>query len=85
MEEVQGDDLLRRMEVEAAEPERLDSGVHEIPSEWCHRCGHLSAPPELSCDRDDTELLGFGDNGGFVVKGCSKVETGVGMLTGSEQ
>lgn len=43
--------------------------------EYCQRCPYLSAPPEVSCGHDGTEIVEVVDGERFRVRGCPMVTT----------
>lgn len=44
---------------------------HVVPkAAYCERCQHLSAPPELACGREGTEIIEVVDSERFRVRGC---------------
>ncbi|QZP38861.1 hypothetical protein [Halobaculum magnesiiphilum] len=45
--------------------------------EYCQRCPYLSAPPEVTCGHDDTDIVEVVDGDRFRVRGCPMV-TGEG-------
>lgn len=43
--------------------------------EYCQRCPYLSAPPDVACGHDDTDILEVVDGERFRVRGCPMVTT----------
>jgi len=41
--------------------------------EYCQRCPYLSAPPDVACGHDDTDILEVVDGERFRVRGCPMV------------
>ena len=49
---------------------------HVVPkASYCQRCRYLSAPPELACERDGSEIVEIVDSERFRVRGCPFVDT----------
>lgn len=61
-----------------AEAERVGSppGADDRPesllptAEFCERCPHLSAPPEVACEREGTDIVEVENSEHFRVRGC---------------
>lgn len=60
-----------------AEAERIGSPADDdraefiVPkAEFCERCPHLSAPPELACEREETDIVRVENSEHFRVQGC---------------
>ena len=43
--------------------------------EYCQRCPYLSAPPDVACGHDDTDIIEVVDDERFRVRGCPMVTT----------
>jgi hypothetical protein len=43
--------------------------------EYCQRCPHLSAPPNVACDNDGTDIVEVVDGEHFRVRGCPMITT----------
>jgi hypothetical protein len=56
----------------AADPEGDDHVVDK--REFCQRCEYFSAPPDVACSHEGTEILELVDTDHFCVRNCPKVE-----------
>ncbi|MFC6786370.1 hypothetical protein ACFQFH_10840 [Halobaculum halobium] len=57
-----------RVEASAAGDTRLEHVLDK--REYCQRCPHLSAPPDVACGHDDTDIVEVVDGEHFRVRGC---------------
>ncbi|ADE02669.1 hypothetical protein [Haloferax volcanii] len=74
-----GDDVEAEGVGVGAEATPVDDGEgvadHVVPkSEFCQRCEHFAAPPELACHHEGTTIVGLEDSDHFRVRNCPMVE-----------
>lgn len=64
-------DLQTELPSGLTEPESAEGDVFEVPQrEYCGRCQFFSAPPDVACTYEGSEILAVVDTEHFRVEGC---------------
>jgi hypothetical protein len=65
----------REVSVGGDSAEAVGTDDHRVPKrEYCARCPHFAAPPEVACTHEDASIVAVEDAEQFVVRNCPMVD-----------